>query len=433
LLLLMLFSRLTGDVWRSACVAAIFALHPLHVESVVWVAERKDVLSGVFWMLTLWAYAAYTARPTRVRMFRVAAVFSLGLMAKPMLVTLPVVLLLMDVWPLKRWNWGGKSSLWPLIREKLPLFALSSIAGVITLFVQERGGAVASLEAVSIGGRLSLAVIGAASYLLKFVWPVDLSFIYPLPDAIPLSSVAWSALVLAVLTVIAFRAVAIRPALFVGWAWYLIALAPVSGLVQTGLQSMADRYMYLPMIGIAILVAWAVPDFGKRQWIARATCAVAGVSLTLAMAVQTSRQLPTWRSNATLWTNAMMRSLHIDEYAARIKLGRALLGERRFEEAREHFRQAIQLKPDSSEAQHGLGLSYLSARSPGEAVRPLEEALRLAPADTNVRADLAAAYVFTGRLQDAVREYQTLIEMKPAEPRYKTALDTVLALIARGK
>jgi len=366
-------------------------------------------------------------------MFRVAAVFSLGLMAKPMLVTLPVVLLLMDVWPLKRWSWGGESPLWPLIREKLPLFALSASAGVVTLFVQANAGAVASLQAVSVGRRLSLATVGAAAYLKKFVWPTDLSFLYPLPDVIPVSTIAWSTLVLAVLSALAFRAAVNRPALFVGWAWYLVALLPVSGLVQTGVQAVADRYTYLPMIGIAILVVWALPDFGKRQWIARATCAVAGVSLTLAMAVQTSRQLPTWRSNTALWTNAMMRSLHIDEYAARIKLGRALLGERRFEEAREHFSQAIRLKPDSSEAQHGLGLSYLHARQPLEAVRPLEEALRLAPADTNVRADLAAAYVLSGRLQEAAREYRALIEMKPAEPRYKTALDTVLGLLARGK
>jgi len=432
LLLLTLFVRMTGDVWRSACVAAIFALHPLHVESVAWVAERKDVLSGIFWMLTLWAYADYAARPAHMRMFRVAAVFSLGLMTKPMLVTLPVVMLLMDAWPLNRWSWGSLSPLWPLIREKLPLFALSLAAGVVTLFVQASGGAVASLEAVSLGGRVSLAIVGAATYLLKFAWPVNLSFIYPL-DVIPLSTIAWSTLALAGLSVIAFRTAANRPALFVGWAWYLAALAPVSGLVQTGVQAAADRYTYLPMIGLSILVVWAIPDFGRRQWIARSTCVAAGVSLTVAMAILTSRQLPVWRSNPSLWTNAMMRSLHISEYAAHIKLGRALVGERRFEEAREHFRQAVQLQPDSSEARHGLGLSYLSARLPGEAVRPLEEALRLAPADTNVRADLAAAYVFTGRFQDAEREYRTLIEMKPAEPRFKTALDTVLALIARGK
>ncbi len=433
LLLLMLLARLTGDVWRSGCVAAIFALHPLHVESVAWVAERKDVLSGVFWMLTLWAYVAYTANPTRVRMVRVAVVFSLGLMAKPMLVTLPVVLLLMDVWPLKRWSWGGQSSVWPLIREKLPLFALSIVVGVITFFVQKLGGAVASLEAVSVGRRLSLAVVGAATYLLKFAWPANLSFLYPLPDVIPLSTIVWSTLVLAVLSAIAFRAAASRPALFVGWAWFLIALLPVSGLVQTGLQSVADRYMYLPMIGLSVFVVWAVPDFGKRQWIARPVFVAAAVSLTLAMALQTSRQLPAWRNNASLWTNAMMRSLHIDEYTARIKLGRTLLRERRLDEAREHFGQAIRLQPGSVEAHYGLGLSYLHARQPAEAVRPLEEAVRLGPADTNVRADLAAAYVLSGRLQEAVREYRTLIEMNPAEPRFKTALDTVLGLIARGK
>ena len=313
LLLLVLLARLTGDPWRSGCVAAIFALHPLHVESVAWVAERKDVLSGVLWMLTLWAYVAYTTKPTRVRMFRVVAVFSLGLMAKPMLVTLPVVLLLLDLWPLKRWSWDSRSSLPPLIREKLPLFALSVVASVITLFVQAQAGAVASLEAVSVGHRLSLAVVGATTYLQKFVWPTELSFLYPLRDVIPPSTILWSIVVLAVLSAISFRTVGNRPALFVGWVWYLVTLFPVSGIVQTGLQSVADRYMYLPMIGLSILLVWAVPDLGKRQWFARSASVAASVGLTLAMAIQTSRQLPTWRSNASLWTNAMMRSLQIDE------------------------------------------------------------------------------------------------------------------------
>jgi protein O-mannosyl-transferase len=432
LLLLIILVRMTGDVWRSGFVAAVFALHPLHVESVAWVAERKDVLSGVFWMVTLWAYVAYTARPTRLRMVAVAAVFSLGLMAKPMLVTLPVVLLLLDLWPLKRWRWRERSSLAPLIREKVPLFALSIFSSVMTLAVQQHAGAVASFEAVSVARRLSLAVVGAATYLFKFAWPANLSFLYPIPDVVPSSTIALSIVVLAALSFLAVRTAVSRPAILVGWLWFLMTLLPVSGIVQTGVQSIADRYMYLPMIGISILVAWAVPDLWKRQWLARAASVAAGF-LTLAMAVQTSRQLPTWRSNSSLWTNAMMQSLKTDEYTARITLGRTLLGERRFDEAREHFSQAIRLRPGSFDAHYGLGLAYLHARLPGEAVRPLEEALRLAPADTNVRADLAAAYVLSGRLQEAVREYRSLIEMKPSEPRYKTALDTVLALMARGK
>ena len=434
LLLLLVLVRLTGDEWRSGCVAAIFALHPLHVESVAWVAERKDVLSGVLWMLTLWAYASYAAGPTRVRMLRVAGVFGLGLMAKPMLVTLPAVLLLLDLWPLKRWRWADRASLAPLvplIKEKLPLFALSVVASVITLVVQANAGAVASLEAISVSQRLSIAVVGAAGYLVKFAWPVNLSFLYPIPDVIPPSTIVWSTLALAVLSGIAFRAVVDRPAIFVGWAWYLVTLFPVSGVMQTGLQSIADRYTYLPLIGMSILVVWAVPDLAGRRRVARSACLIAGVGLTVAMAILTSRQLPTWKSNASLWTNAMMRSLHIDEYAARIKLGGALLAERRFVEAREHFEQATRLQPRSSGAQYGLGLTYLRGRLPGEAVSPLEEALRLAPADANVRADLAAAYVLSGRLREAEREYRTLIEMQPAEPKFKTALDTVLGLIAR--
>ena len=432
LLLLMLLVRLTGDIWRSGFVAAIFALHPLHVESVAWVAERKDVLSGVFWMLTLWAYVAYAAAPTRMRMLRVAVVFGLGLMTKPMLVTLPVVLLLLDLWPLRRWSWDARSALAPLIREKLLLFALSTAAGVITLVVQDRAGAVASLEAVSAGQRLSVASVGTASYLLKFVWPTNLSFLYPLPEIIPPSTIAWSTLALAVVTGIALRVVSIRPAVWVGWVWYLVTLFPVSGVFQTGVQAIADRYMYLPMIGISIFVVWAIPGLGKHR-VARYACVALSVGVVMAMAVQTSRVLPVWRTNSSLWTNAMMQSLGIGEYEARIKLGRTLLAERRFDEARDHFGRAVRLQPGSSEAHYGLGLTYLHARRPAEAISPLEEAVRLAPGDTNARADLAAACVFTGRLKDAVREYRTLIEMRPAETRYKTALDTVLALLAREK
>ena len=425
-LLLLVLARLTGSPWRSGFVAAVFALHPLHVESVAWIAERKDVLSALFWMLTIAAYVSYVAAPGPRRRWTVAVVFALGLMAKPMLVTLPVVLLLLDLWPLRRWSWSRKVTVWPLVREKLPLFALAMASSVITVIVQQRGGAVASLESMTLGRRLATAVAGAATYIQQTVWPAGLSVIYPLPDQIPAATIAWSVFLIGALTLLAWRAGSSRPALTTGWFWYLAVLLPVSGLIQIGVHLVADRYTYLPMIGLSIAAAWAIPDSMLRNTIARAGVALAAVALVIGMTLATRQHLPVWRDNIALFTNASMRTLGVDEYTAHLQLGSRLYSERRFPEARKHFELAAAIQSGSLEAKRGIGLTLIGAGQPAAAIPVLEEATRLSPNDVDARNDLAVAYVQTNRIDDAIREYRQLAALRPGERRYQAALAELL-------
>ena len=427
LLLFLLLNRMTASPWRSGFVATVFALHPLHVESVAWVAERKDVLSACFWMLTLLAYVEYTRRPSRLRMAAVTGIFAAGLMAKPMLVTLPFVLLLLDLWPLQRWSRSELRALIPLVNEKLPLFVLTVASSVITVVVQSRGGAMAGLQTVPLGLRVENAITSATAYLSKMMWPVDLSLLYSLPDRVPASQLAVSLLVLATITVLVFRSISTRPFLLVGWLWYLGTLVPVSGIIQVGVQAMADRYTYIPMIGIAIMVAWAPGPSMGRSSVARAIVAAAGITLVLAMAVMTRAQLPVWQNNVTLFTAATMHTMGVDEYGAHLSLGAALLQQKRFDEARAHYQRANDLRPKSAEATYGLGLAYLHAGRTADAIAPLEEAVSLAPEDSDRRNDLAVTYVRANRIDDAIREYRRLTALRPNEPRFAQALATLLA------
>jgi hypothetical protein len=427
LLLFLLLNRMTTSPWRSGFVAAVFALHPLHVESVAWVAERKDVLSACFWMLTMTAYVDYVRRPSRLRMAAVTGIFALGLMAKPMLVTLPFVLLLLDLWPLQRWSRSELRALIPLVKEKLPLFALTAASSIITVVVQSRGGAMAGLQTVPLGLRVENAITSASGYLSKMIWPVDLSLLYSLPDSVSVSHLAVSLLVLATITVLAFRSISTRPFLLVGWLWYLGTQVPVSGIIQVGVQAMADRYTYIPMIGIAIMVAWAPGPSMVRSSAARAILGGAGLALVVAMAVLTRARLPVWQNNVTLFTDATMHTMGVDEYAAHLALGATLLQEKRFDEARVHYQRANELRPKSAEATYGMGLAYLHAGRAAEAIGPLEEAVVLAPEDPNPRNDLAVSYVRANRIDDAIREYRRLTVMRPNDPRFAQALTALLA------
>ena len=247
LLLFAVLKRITHARWPSAFVAALFALHPLHVESVAWIAERKDVLSAFFWMLTLWTYARYVERPGRARYLWTLAAFALGLMAKPMLVTLPLVLLLLDYWPFARG---------PRIKEKLPFFALSAAVCVVTYLAHAQAKAVISLETIPAALRVENALVSYAAYIGKMFWPSGLAFFYPYPKGGLAIPAALAAVGIAAVTIAARK----RPYLLVGWLWFLVTLAPVIGLVQAGLQARADRYMYLPMVGLAIMIAWVAPN-----------------------------------------------------------------------------------------------------------------------------------------------------------------------------
>src|ERR1051325_6928527 len=261
LLLFGLLRFLTGAVWRSACVAALFAVHPLHVESVAWIAERKDVLSAFFWILTMWAYVKYLEDPVFRRYALVLISFALGLMAKPMLVTLPFALLLADYWPLRRFSFDSdRHAIWRLALEKIPLIALTVVASIITFEVQKAGGSVNGLEKIPLGLRIENAAVTYLAYIRNFLWPVRLAAFYPYPISVPLS---WA--VGRVLAMLGFNIAALMLArryayLLVGWFWYLGTLVPVIGVVQVGGQARADRYTYIPLIGILIIVAWGCSE-----------------------------------------------------------------------------------------------------------------------------------------------------------------------------
>ncbi len=289
LLLFLVLHRMTKALWQSAFVAALFALHPLHVQSVAWVAERKDVLSTFFWMLTMGTYASYVAKPGLKRYLTLLLCFALGLMAKPMLVTLPFVLLLLDYWPLQRLEQKrppqeglskDKSTTspvripvqpvghWPLIRplliEKIPLFALAALSSIVTYLVQHHGGAVQSLETFPPGVRMANAFVSYITYMVKMLWPTNLAVFYPYPTSWPLWQVLGSAALLITITVLVIRGAKKRPYAAVGWFWYVGTLVPVIGVVQVGRQALADRYTYIPLVGLFIIVAWAVPELLKK-------------------------------------------------------------------------------------------------------------------------------------------------------------------------
>ena len=296
LLLFLLLRRLTGSLWRCAIVAALFAWHPLHVESVAWVAERKDLLSLFFLLLSLSAYVGYVKQPSPGRYTLTLACFALGLMAKPMIVTLPCLLLLLDWWPLARLrlsatdageNPSPRSHLWPLVCEKLPFFALAAASCVVTVWTQHQTGALRTFHAVPLSARLANTVTAYACYLWKMIWPADLAVLYPMPSSWPLAMVLGSALALAGLSLFAWRWRTQFPWVVVGWCWFVVTLVPVIGLVQVGEQAMADRYTYLPLIGVFLALTWGV----EAATVARRGCDLAERSGRTNLAAQIRERL----------------------------------------------------------------------------------------------------------------------------------------------
>ncbi|MES1180725.1 MAG: hypothetical protein ABUL66_02560, partial [Verrucomicrobiota bacterium] len=321
-LLFVLLLRLTSSLWPSAFVAALFAWHPLHVESVAWVAERKDVLSTCFALLTLLAYTRYAQSTTSDRRqvaggfsssffilhssFYLALVcFALGLMAKPMLVTLPFVMLLLDYWPLKRFSVSAfRFYRFPLLLEKLPFFLLAAVSCVITYRAQDAGASVASLERVPLHLRLENSLVSYPAYLLKTIWPANLAVIYPLPKEIPGIAAATAAAVLIFFSTVVARARQRSPYLLVGWLWFLGTLVPVIGLVQVGSQSMADRYTYFPLIGVFIAAAFGVHALAVRFQFPKLAAAAAGLTLTACVGLA-ENQLRHWRDSESLFAHAV--------------------------------------------------------------------------------------------------------------------------------
>ena len=340
LLLFAFLHRATGRQWLSAWVASMFALHPLHVESVAWVAERKDVLSTMFAMLALWCYVRWVKRPSVRGYLLMALAFGLGLMAKPMIVTLPLVMLLLDVWPL------GRGARW---REKVPLFAMSAASAVVTILVQQASGAVRTAAQFPFSLRVENAAVSCVVYLVQWFWPARLAVFYPYPSGIPVWQAVGALVAIGVISVVALRA---RTYLAVGWLWYLVMLAPVIGVVQVGAQAHADRYSYMPTIGISIMLAWGAAELATRfagtmriaMGLASATC--------VAAAVVTWVQVGTWQDSRTLFQHAV--DVTQGNYLAHHNLGVALAEmPDRLNEAVAHYQAALRIEPNYLRAQIG--------------------------------------------------------------------------------
>jgi tetratricopeptide (TPR) repeat protein len=437
-LLFFLLHRLTGAFGRSAFVAALFALHPLHVESVAWVAERKDVLSALFWMITVLLYVRYTERPGAARYGAVVASFACGLMAKPMLVTLPGVLLLIDYWPLGRFSPAGDRprdvlrDLWRLMGEKMPLLMLSAASSIVTIIAQREGGALGTLTTFPPGVRIANALLSYVSYLGRMVWPRDLSAYYAYAaDALPLwRSLGAGALLLAV-SVLSFRTRRSYPYLAVGWFWYLGMLLPVIGLVQVGMQAMADRYTYLPLIGIGIIVAWGTADL-YEQWTGRRTggerirnivMGSAAAAVTMLFIVQTRAQISTWSSGSTLFRRAVAVS---DDYWSRFNLAASLAEEGNVDEAIREYHASIALQPSYANTHYNLGALLGRSGRAEEAVREYEEAVRLDPDHAQALNNLGTIMALRGETARAMGYFQRAVRVRPDSADFRFNIATLL-------
>jgi tetratricopeptide (TPR) repeat protein len=441
LLLFWFLTRTTQALWPSAFVAALFALHPLHVESVVWLSERKDVLSTFFAILVLHAYVSYTKRPSARSYGIVVVLFALGLMSKPMLVTLPFALLLLDYWPLRRLSLNTPSDFSKLAFEKIPLLICAAASSIVTFIVQQRGGALQGLDNLPFSMRILNPPIAYFSYLRTIVWPAGLAILYPLKPEV---SLVWlpAALALVALTVLAIRAGRNRPYIPVGWFWFLGTLVPVIGLVQVGRQATADRYTYLPSIGLFIILAFFAAEFLPSQ---KMLLASAAAVITLACAALTWRQVQYWRNSETLWQHAlevtgensyadfMLAGAYADQgsldravplytQALRLKslfpeahynLAVALWLQGKVTDAIPHYFEALRIRPQYVDAHNALGVALVHEGKAGEAISHYQEALRLKPEFPEVHSNLADALTKSGKPEEAIHEYQEAMRLNP--------------------
>ena len=422
LLLFGLLHKMTGALGRSAFAAALFAAHPLHVESVAWVSERKDVLSTLIGLITLWAYVDYARRSGRVRYLAVLLLFALGLMAKPMLVTLPFVLLLLDYWPLRRvaLQTDGleapeilshtRHPVLQLVREKLPLFAISVISSIITFIVQQRAGAVSALTKLPLDVRVANALVSYAAYVGKMLWPAHLSALYPLYRWGP-EAVLGSSLALVAVTAGVIWAGRRHPYLPVGWFWFLGTLVPVIGLVQVGSQAMADRYTYVPLIGLFIILAWGIPDLLPRGRWREGVLPAAAAMLILACAIGARAQVEYWKDSMTLWTHAL--EVTTDNDIANNLLGDALAKHGRAQEAMAHYSEALRIKPDNAQAHNGLALALANQGKLSEALPHYSEAIRLKPDFVDAHSNMGLALAGQGKIADAIGQYSEALRLNP--------------------
>lgn len=413
ILLFLFLTRVTASQWQSAFVAALFALHPLHVESVAWAAERKDVLSALFWMLTMLAYAGYAKRPHPLRYILTLLAFALGLMAKPMLVTLPFVLFLLDYWPLGRWQdadcRADSAHRRGLVLEKIPFLLLAATSSVVTLLVQQRSGAVMSLARLPFSLRLENALVAYMRYIGKVIWPRDLAVLYPISRDLPLWQVAGSALFLVAVTLLLTRLARRSPCCIVGWLWFVGTLVPVIGLVQVGVQGMADRYTYVPLIGLFVMVGWGVPDILRGWRYRNLVMSTVAALLVAVLWLGTWRQLGYWQDSITLYRHTL--AITSGNILTHVNLGNALDTRGRVDEAIAQFAAALRIDGHDPMAHFNLGVIFLRQGKAPAAIVHFTEAVDVNPGDMEARANLGGALLNAGRLDEAISQYLAVLRI----------------------
>jgi len=425
ILLFMVLRSMTGAVWRSLIVAALFAVHPLHVEPVAWIAARKDLVSAFFWILALGAYASYAKRPGPARYGIVAAVCSLGLMAKPTLVVLPFLLLLMDFWPLGRLRLGDGTENPPgasgfgaagltvrrAVAEKIPLLVLSLLVGIVTVYAEQKAGAVKSLDAFPADVRIANALVSYVLYLGKTVWPAGLAVHYPHPGAWGLWAVAGAAAVLCAVSLGALRRLHSSPWLAVGWFWYLISLLPVIGLVQIGSHSLADRYTYLPSIGLFVAAVWGIAEIVPQRSGFRRAFGAIGVLVLAALAAGSSVQLDTWKDAVTVFRQAVR--VAPENALAQNNLGAALIRRGETAAALAHLRKALSLRPRYPEAAFNTGVALAELGRREEAVAFYGRALELKPDYAEALNNIGVVLASQGRFPEAAERFRKALSIRP--------------------
>ncbi len=447
LLLFLLLRDMTGALWRSAFVAALFAIHPLRVESVAWIAERKDVLSGVFFMLTLWAFARYARQPSLRRYIFMSILFALGLMSKPMLVTLPFVLLLLDYWPARRMV--DRRAMFMVIVEKIPLLALSAASCIATIVAQS--GPTGSLEQLPLAWRINNALVSYVTYIWQMLWPSDLAVFYPhAGNHLEIWEVSCAAAGLIAITVMAFIWRKTRPYFFVGWFWYVGMLVPVIGIFQIGLQGHADRYTYLPQIGLYLLIAWSVAEMSILRDRRDILFALSTIALA-ALGWRAWDQTASWKNSETLWKHALESTSNNDvahyhlglffrehdqldaaiaQYQAALRIesrerephynlstaltynniANILTAKGRLAEAVLHYEKAIELRPDYADAHYNLGSIFFRQGRLDDAIAQLQTTLSIQPDDGETHRSLGRALLQKGSLSEAIAEYEKAVK-----------------------
>jgi tetratricopeptide (TPR) repeat protein len=452
LLLFFILHRMTKGLWQSAFVAAVFAIHPLHVESVAWVAERKDVLSTLFWTLTMGAYVFYVERRELKRYLLTLFFFALGLMAKPMLVTLPFVLLLLDYWPLSRLETekllvtehkqSEKSSkmrlkkkerrrsaikaehvnkpekqtrqrpaIGHIVLEKVPFFVLSLASSIVTYMAQQKGGTVGSLQSYPLAARIANALVSYCGYIGKMIWPENLAVLYPHPGMPPTWEVVASVFFLGITTFLIIRTVKRCPYLTTGWLWYLGTLVPVVGLVQVGVQAMADRYTYVPLIGISIMVAWGLPELLKKWRHRNAALATVVVIILCIFSFVTWKQLGCWQNSTTLFTHTLEKTTNNPIMLN--NMGNVLEGEGRFDEAISHYTEALRIDPNLPDSYNNMGLALTKRGKPDEAISNFLKAIRINHNHAEAHYNMGTLLASQGKLDEAIYHFRESIRIRP--------------------